>query len=198
MDTRRADRPRTGWAAAAALFVAALGAACAASGSPPPEGGPSLVPAETTDGGGAAVSLPDPCALLTATDVNDALAEAGLSAAFGEGQLLSGTPTNPSCVYHESGPAAYLVELGVSDAGTFAWDAARGVASADAVAGVGDDAFFASTCSGPDLLGHDQLFAKAKGLVFHLRFFCHDASTLAPDKSDQAKMELLRLAISRA
>jgi hypothetical protein len=68
---------------------------------------------------------------------------------------------------------------------------------ADTVSGVGDDAFWAAGCDGPDLVPNHQLWAKAKGLTFELKSACHTAGALAADKSDQALMDLINLSISR-
>lgn len=180
-----------------AIAVALLTAAC--SGAAAPGGGGAASPsnaAPAVSSGGGGATVPNPCTLVTSDDVTSVLGKAGYSGSYQQPRLDTHNPPVPACIYEESGPSGLVVELDVCT--TTTCGGVIGNPGGDAVSGVGDDAFFMSTCQGPGLLNHDQLEANAKGLVFTLHVGCHQASTLPQDKSDQAMMDLMKLAISRA
>ena len=152
-------------------------------------GGPSTAP--------AASSVPNPCLLISGAVATTAMTTAASSQTYAEGVLFDSNPANPFCRYDETnggiGFALYLCTTRTCDFGIV-----RDVMGGDTVSGVGDDAFFQSTCDGPGLLGHDQLWATAKGLVFHLQVDCHTESALSLANSDKAMTDLMKVAITNA
>jgi len=152
-------------------------------------------------GAGAASSVPNPCGFLTGADVTAAMRDAGYSTTVADGTLVpTGSEAEAACLFQDANGLEFQLQLCTTSFCDFDFLRAGFEAGgmADAVSGVGDDAFFASTCEGPDLLRHDQLYATAKGLVFSFHIGCLTSSTISQDGSDQALTSLVQLAISRA
>lgn len=182
------------------MLVLIVAAACSTGGGDGTGGGGSNItgaggsPAAGSTGTGAEVSVPNPCQLLSGADIMKALGDAGYTTTVPDGTL--GTMGSQStCRYQDANGLAFYLDVCSTSACDLNVPRALG---GDPVSGVGDDAFFASTCSGPDLLRHDQLWAEAKGLIFTLHIGCHTASTLPQPGNDQALTALMQLAISRA
>jgi hypothetical protein len=204
-------------ATAAVVLAAGVAVACSSGGGSTTGGGSSLTGAggatgagstgaggatgAGSTGAGAASSVPNPCELLTGADVTAAMGDAGYSTTVADGTLVpTASEAEAGCLFQDANGLEFQFQLCTTSFCDF--DVLRAAFEAgglaDAVSGVGDDAFFASTCEGPDFLRHDQLYATAKGLVFSFHIGCLTSSTISQDGSDQALTGLVQLAISRA
>ena len=163
----------------------------ASSGGPPsPAGG----------GGGSsapAASVPDPCTLISGAEATSILASAGTAFTYTDGTVFADNADAPFCRFVEANRGIGFA-IAVCTTATCDFGIVRDTMGGDPVTGVGDDAFFQSTCQGSGLLGHDQMWATAKGLVFHLTVDCRTEDALPLDKGDEAMIELMKLAISRS
>jgi hypothetical protein len=193
-------------ATAAVVLVASVAAACSSGGDSTGGGGSNVTGAggatgAGSTGAGAASSVPNPCELMTGADVTAAMRDAGYSTTVADGTLVpTASKAEAACLFQDANGLEFQFQLCTTSFCDFdALRAGFGAGGlADAVSGVGDDAFFASTCEGPDFLHHDQLYATAKGLVFSFHIGCLTSSTISQDGSDQALTGLVQLAISRA
>jgi hypothetical protein len=193
-------------ATAAVVLVAGVAAACSSGGGSTAGGGSNVTGAggatgAGSTGAGAAWSVPNPCELMTGADVTAAMRDAGYSTTVADGTLVpTASKAEAACLFQDANGLEFQFQLCTTSFCDFdALRAGFGAGGlADAVSGVGDDAFFASTCEGPDFLHHDQLYATAKGLVFSFHIGCLTSSTISQDGSDQALTGLVQLAISRA
>jgi hypothetical protein len=128
-------------AAIVALVVTALAvSACTGAGQPSPGGASpeaGTVPAQSADSGGGGQSgggtKPDPCTLLTPTDL-----KAKLGAEFQPGNLV-GTTAAPTveCEWAKQGGFTAWLTLAIDDIGSSGWGC---LGTAESVPGVGDEA----------------------------------------------------------
>ncbi len=192
---------RQGVGVASRLAVLALGlvllAGCSGAAAPGDTGSQTQPTAETGGGGGAATA-PDPCTLLTAADVTSAYGKAGVSATYQPGTVVPALPGMTCQIAPAPGAPGISIGLEVCTLALCNFDTVKTFMGGATVSGVGDDAFWAAGCDGPDLVPNHQLWAKAKGLNFELTSACHTAGSLAADKSDQTLIDLMTLAISRS
>jgi hypothetical protein len=183
-----------------AMVAVVAGCSTGPASSVPGIGGSQ--PAASTGGGGAASkvpaasSAPDPCTLISAADASGILADAGSSQTYADGTLNTHDALSPECQYAGAGDHMSFT-MKVCTSATCDFNTVRNFMGGDTITGVGDDAFFQTTCDLP-LIGHNQLWATAKGLVFHLTLSCHTADTLSLEKNDQVMRDLTKLAISHA
>lgn len=182
-------------AIALALMVAGCSAAPGSAGEASSGGQPS--PAIGGSSSAPAASVPDPCSLISGAEATSILASAGTAYTYTDGTLFTDNAQAPFCRFEETNRGIGFV-IAVCTTATCDFAIVRDMMEGDTVTGVGDDAFFHSTCQGSGLVGHDQLWATARGLVFHLTVDCRTEDALPLDKGDEAMIELVKLAISRS
>ena len=180
---------------ALALVVAGCSTVPGTAGGASSGGQPS--PAIGGGSSATAASVPDPCSLISGAEATSILASAGTAYTYTDGTVFTANPLMPLCSFDEANGG---IGFGITVCTTATCDfgIVRDTMGGDTITGVGDDAFFQSTCEGSGLVGHDQLWATANGLVFHLTVACRTEDALPLDKGDEAMIELVKLAISRA